>query len=77
MTFRAFSPVALVYLTSGEVSRSAKILAQNAGVILLASDEMYCLFTEYWERSGIAVPATQRAFAARLRKETEGFQVAR
>jgi hypothetical protein len=77
LTFRAFSPVALVYLTSGEVSRSAKILAQNAGVILLASDEMYCLFTEYWKRLDIGVPATQRAFAARLRKEAEGFKIAR
>ena len=77
LTFRAFSPVALVYLTSGEVSRSAKTLAQNAGVVLLASDEMYCLFTDYWERINVAVPATQRAFAARLKKEAEGFQTAR
>ena len=77
LTFRAFSPVALVYLTSGEISRSAKILAQNAGVILLASDEMCCLFTEYWVRSGTTVPATQKAFAARLRRETQGFQTAR
>ncbi|MGO8926451.1 MAG: restriction endonuclease [Limisphaerales bacterium] len=77
LTFRAFSPVALVYLTSGEVSRSAKILAQNAGVILLASDEMCSLFTEHWDEGGTPVPATQRAFAARLRKETEGFPTAR
>jgi hypothetical protein len=77
LTFRAFSPVALVYLTSGEISRSAKILAQNAGVILLASDEMYCLFTDYWHRSGAPVPATKRAFTTRLRKETEGFRTAR
>ena len=77
LTFRPFSPVALVYLTSGEVSRSAKILAQNAGVILLASDEMCCLFTDHWGGSGVGVPATQRAFEARLKKEAEGLQIAR
>jgi hypothetical protein len=77
LAFRAFSPVALVYLTSGEISRSAKILAQNAGVILLASDEIHCLFTDYWERLNMPVPSTSKSFAARLRKEAEGFQVAR
>lgn len=77
LTFRAFSPVALVYLTSGEISSSAKTLAQNAGVVLLASDEIYHIFQEYWHKIGIAVPATIKAFKARLQKDIRGFQVAR
>jgi hypothetical protein len=77
LSFRAFSPVALVYLTSGEISHSAKTLAQNAGIVLLASDEIYHVFQDYWQKLKISVPATIKAFKSRLQKDIHGFQVAR
>jgi len=74
---RPFAPVALIFLTSGELKVTAKTLARRSGMIVIASDELFELCKHYWEKSGLALPRNKYAYLSRLRKEGHTLPVAR
>jgi len=74
---KPFAPVAMVFITSGELKITAKRHAQSSGMLVVSSDELYTLCIKYWKRSGIEVPKTRRSFLARLRKEGKDLPIAR
>jgi hypothetical protein len=76
LLFHAFSPVALLYVTSGEIKTTAKRLAIKAGIVLLASNELFRVFDAYWKSSGLKVQQSKRGFLRQLRREIGGIQQA-
>jgi len=77
LVISAFAPLALVYLTSGELTVSAKTLARNSGIIIIASDDLYDLLVSHWEGETQGVPKTKHQFFGRLRMLGEGIEQAR
>ena len=73
-----FAPLALVYLTSGELTVSAKTLARNSGIIILGSDDLYEIISSHLrgesQKNG---PKTKRQYVSRLRKLSIGIERAR
>jgi len=74
---RPLAPIALIFLTSGELKVTAKILAQRSGMIVIASDELFHLCQHYWEKQGLAFPRNKHGYLSRLRKEGLTLPVAR
>lgn len=76
LQFRPASPVAMVYVTSGEVSLAAKTLIQNVGIVLLASEEICALFTSYWRSIKQTLPRRTNEVVSMIRRELTGLRVA-
>ena len=73
---RPFAPVALIFVTSGELKTTAKTHAQHSGMLVVASDELFELCDVYWRKQGIHVPKTKRSYLSRLRKEGHDLPIA-
>jgi hypothetical protein len=72
-----FMPIALMFLTSGEVKVTAKTLARNTGIVLVASDELFVICEHYWQKSGVKFPRTKCAYLSKLRKAGTGFPISK
>jgi len=76
LSIRPFTPLALIFVTSGEIKITAKILAQKSGIVLLASDELFQLFIQHWSNGNVKVKYTKSGFTERLRREFKGIPAA-
>jgi restriction endonuclease Mrr len=76
LVINAFAPLVLVYLTSGELTVSAKTFARNSGIIIIASDDLYDLLISHWKGETKGVPKTKRQFVCRLRMLGVGIEQA-
>lgn len=72
---KEFSPVAILLVTSGDLKRTAKILAVNSGVMLLTTLDLFLLFSKKWGPEYIN-SSSSSSLASRLRGELEGIEVA-
>lgn len=77
LDMRPFAPVALIFVTSGEIKISTKTLARKSGMVVVASDELFQIFRDYWNSGGVMFPKTTKKLVDRLRKEIKGLPLAR
>ena len=77
LEIRPFAPVALLYITSGELKTTAKIHALKSGVIVITSDDLFELCEYYWKEQGLTILKTKRSYLARLKKEGHVLPVSR
>lgn len=77
LSLKAFTPLGLVLITSGEVKRTAKLVAEQASIIILASSDLCAFFISLWENTGAEIPMTPIDIASRLRQETGDIATAR
>ena len=56
LELRPLAPTALVIITSGEVKRTAKLLADESGIKILSSPDLCIIFSKQWKTSKITIP---------------------
>jgi len=76
LSLRPLAPIALVLVTSGEVTRTSRSLGRKAGIFFLSSSDLRVLFQDYWTRSLTTLPQSKRAVVALIRQELQGIPVA-
>jgi len=76
LSLRPLAPIALVLVTSGEVTRTSRLLSRRAGIFFLSSGDLRVLFQHYWTRSLTTLPESKEAVVALIRQELQGIPVA-
>lgn len=69
LRLRPLGPTALMFVTSGEVKRTAYILASKSGINLMTSSDLCKTFHTYWESIGVGIPTSPEELSALLREE--------
>jgi hypothetical protein len=75
LEMKAASPIALVLVTSGEIKRTARLIASKAGIYLVTSSDLCAIFSAQWKATGMQPPATVQALTDTLRTEIGSVQV--
>jgi len=75
LSLRPLAPVGLVYVTSGEVTRTSRLLGRRAGIFFLSSGDLGVLFQHYWKRSLKRLPESREEVLALIRDELRGIPV--
>ncbi len=71
LKLRPFSPIALVLVTSGEVKRTARLIAEKAGILLVAASDLCAIFSTHWSASKVEIPASPDQLVCLLRQEAD------
>jgi len=71
LNLKPISPIAFVLVTSGEVKRTAKLIAEKAGILLVTASDLCAIFSNYWSASKVAIPASPDQLVSLLRQEAE------
>jgi len=69
LDIKIFSPGVYLFITSGEIKYTAKLLAQKSGIILLTSDTIFSIFCRYWKAHKIKIPVNKENFKNLLLSE--------
>ena len=75
LELRPLAPIALVIVTSGEVKRTAKLMADEAGIKILTASDICVIFSTQWEMSKIKIPKIVDELACLLRGEAKKVSV--
>jgi hypothetical protein len=70
-----FAPLALVFITTQEIPRTVKNMSRLAGIVVLASDDLFSLFTASVDR--LPTPLTSQWIAMELRHLCENIPKAK
>ncbi len=62
LDIKIFSPIVYLYITSGEVKYTAKLLAKRSGIILLTSDTIFSVLCNYWKINKVKIPTDTKGF---------------
>lgn len=76
LNLRPLAPIGLVLVTSGEVTRTSRLLGRKAGIFFLSSGDLRVLFQDYWMRSLTTLPQSKGAVVALIRQELKGIPIA-
>lgn len=71
LQLKPISPIAFVLVTSGEVKRTARLIAEKAGIMLVTASDLCAIFSNHWSRSKVEIPASPDRLACLLRQEAE------
>lgn len=69
LELKPFAPLAFIMITSGEVKRTAKLLADSAGIKIITSSDICAIFSSQWQDCGIAIPELEDELVCLLKEE--------
>jgi len=69
LNLQPFAPIAFVLVTSGEVKRTARTMADKSGIFLMTSSDLCAVFSTQWQASGTGAPASFDEIVIKLREE--------
>lgn len=71
LKLKPVGPIALVLVTSGEVKRTAKLIAEKAGILLVTASDLCSIFTNHWRSIKVRIPTSPDQLVSLLRQEAE------
>ena len=77
LDWKPYTPRGLVFVTSGEVKRTSRLLADRTGIAMLTSSDLCAAFSTYWINAGEEVPESISELTSLLRYEAERVPLAR
>jgi hypothetical protein len=63
------APLALFYVTSGEIKWTARMLAKKAGITLITSSDIFSIISNYWIKMHLPTPNSSSRILTKLKSE--------
>ena len=74
LNLKHYTPITFILVTSGEVKRTAHILAEKIGIIFLSASDLCVIFSTEW---GTDLPTSVDEFVSKLRNEASRVPICR